>query len=386
MNKTTSRRLVSIAMALTTPFAIAYPALNADGYIDGESIRLDPATGDYVITYFDGYGPDADPNRFVTVVYDVPNKIRPEIRTSVTAAKGRDITYRYEVLNGKGARQDIYAFSFNTLVPWFEEHGARARAAAASALQTGDLAGVARAIESNTTYVEQVEAQRMRQSERWLPEFLLAKGGKAFAIRWQAHPNRQPRDNIRPNQRRGGFGLDVPYLPGLVKVGFAGDSKPLAFPGGFGGDSKIWKDIDDLMFGTKAPAPKAYSLGPRVLIPEPFSTKALAQAIAGDLPRWVETGQLSQPLAQRLTGLLLAAGDAAERNNTPGVTANATEVFRELFMRHAGMSHRNAGEDDPESARRRDHAELSYLAARAIVFNTFELVRRYFSARPMVSR
>lgn len=217
----------------------------------------------------------------------------------------------------------------------------------------------------------------MQQSDLWLPSVSFAKTNMAFRLSWQAHPNKPVLDDIKPGQSRKGFGVTLPYLPGLVKFSFKGDSAPFKFAGAAGGDSKIFKDLDKLMFGNTAPAPSVQSLGPKVLIPEPFNTKVLADNISNDLASWVEAGQLSEPLAQRLRQLLVAIGAASELNNTLGVAGNAQQMFFELFIRCKGMTVRDL-EDESDAARQRpDHAELSRLAARAIAFNTFELVKRY---------
>jgi hypothetical protein len=220
----------------------------------------------------------------------------------------------------------------------------------------------------------------MTQSDLWLPEFVFAKSNQAFRVRWQAHPNKPKFDDIKPGQHRKGFQLAVPYLPGYVKVNFSGDGKSFGFPGAAGGDSKIWKDLDKLMFGGTAPAPSVASLGPKILIPEPFNAKALATGISNDLASWVEAGQLSENLAQKLRLSFAAIGDAAERNNSGGVAGNAGTVFHDLFSRHEGMRYDKVEEDDDEHDKvnkHADHPELSRLAARAIAFNTFQLVKRY---------
>ena len=117
---------------------------------------------------------------------------------------------------------------------------------------------------------------------------------------------------------------------------------------------------------------------PKVLIPEPFSAKVLAENISNDLASWVEAGQLSESLAQRLRSSLAAMGVAAELNNPTGVAGNAQQVFFELFVRCKGMGVDDLEEESDAARQRPDHPELTRLAARAIAFNTFELTKRYF--------
>ncbi|MFM9879361.1 MAG: hypothetical protein ACKVOO_02995 [Burkholderiaceae bacterium] len=370
--------LILLAASLSAATVFAEPALNANGYIDGESIRFDAQSGNYIVTYYGDTGDPAKGDRLITQIYDTPNKIKPGVREQLRSTRGRDIYYRYEFSNDKSAKQDIYALGFTVRTPWWENASLVTNAAAASQASAGNLLGTAAMIESKLTYVDSVLAARMQQTDRWLPEVSFAKTNKAFRLSWQAHPNKPVLDDIKPGQSRKGFGLILPYLPGLVTVNFEGNSEPFKFQGAAGGDSKIWKDIDKLMSGSTAPAPSVQSLGPKVLIPEPFNAKVLADNISNDLASWVEAGQLSEPLAQRLRGSMAALGAAAELNNPVGVASNAERVFYELFTRFKGMRYEDVEEESDSARRRYDHAEISRLAARAIAFNTFEVTRRYF--------
>ncbi len=377
--------LLFLTGSFIASFAFADPPLNAQGYIDGESIRYDPQSGNYIVTY---YGDSPQGDRMITLIYDMPNKIKPAVRMYLRASSGRDIEYNYEFSNEKTAKQDIYAFSFTARAPWWESSSLVTHATATSQASAGNMPGTAQAIEARVTYTGTIESTRMKQPDKWLPEIAFAKTNKAFRIRWQAHPNKPPADDIKPGQTRKGFGLTMPYLPGLVKVAFSGDPAPFGFPGAAGGDSKIWKDLDKLMFGSTAPAPTVSSLGPKVLIPEPFNAKALSTGISSDLASWVEAGQLSEPLAQRLRTTFMVIGESAELNNPVGVSGNAERVFYELFSRHEGMRYGDVEEDrgDENGKPKPDHPELSRLAARAIAFNTFELIKRFFVGRLLTGK
>lgn len=359
------------------------PPQNTAGYIDGEGVTYDPTTGNYIVKYFGDSGKCDGPDRIITLVYDTPNKVKPSIKVKMRTGRERDIVYGYDVSNDKTAKQPIYAFSFTAHTGWFENSSLISNATASSHIAAGNLTSAAQAMEGKLTYVGSVEDTRMTQSDLWLPEFVFATNNQAFRVRWQAHPNKPKFDDIKPGQHRKGFQLAVPYLPGYVKVNFSGNSKSFAFPGSAPG-GKIMEDIDVVMFGGKAPAPSVGSLGPKILIPEPFNAKALATGISNDLASWVEAGQLSENLAQKLRLTFTAIGDAAERNNSGGVAGNAGTVFRDLFSRHHGMNHRHMEEDDEDHENLKKHAnhpELSRLAARAIAFNTFQLIKRYYSQK-----
>lgn len=377
MKKTYWTLLLSGTLAASSAFAD--PPLNAQGYIDGESIRFDPQSGDYIVTY---YGDSPQGDRMITLIYDTPNKIKPGVRAKLSSTKGRDIVYSYDISNGKAAKQDIYTFGFTTRAPWWENSSLVTHATATSQASAGNMSGTAKAIEARVSYTGTIESTRMKQSDKWLPEIAFAKSNQAFRFSWQAHPNKPVLDDIKPGQARRDFGLVLPYLPGLVTFEFEGNSKSFKFAGAAGGDSKIWKDLDKLMFGSTAPAATVQSLGPKVLIPEPFNAKALAAAISNDLASWVEAGQLSEPLAQRLRGTLAVIGSAAELNNRSGVTGNVDRIFSDLFSRQEGMRYENVEEDNDDGENRKSaNPELNRLAARAIAFNVFELKRRFLAGR-----
>jgi hypothetical protein len=352
--------------------SVAQINLNSSGYYDGEGITFDPQTDKYTVKYLDY---DGVTGNFVILQYEAPNKVKPALKMQVRSSFSRDIIYSFDVGNGRQAKQAIYAFSAHMLVPWFENTSLVTHSVASAHASAGNIGSATQAIEASLTYTGSIEDNRMKQPAKWLPEIKFSKTNKAYAMSWQAHPNKFPLDDIRPGQHRVGFGIVAPYLPGLVKFNFMGDSPALKFPGGAGGDSKIWKDIDQLLFRNKAPVQRIATLGPKVLIPEPYNNKLMALAIADDLASWVAAGQLSEPLAQRLRLTLAAIGESAERNNEAGVEGNIKQIFGEIFGRHKGMDHTEFDEDREE--KRADQPELSYLAARAIGFNAFELLKRY---------
>jgi hypothetical protein len=366
-------KLTTTAVLLTLCMSVnAQISLNADGYYPGEGITYDTLTEKYTIKYLREV---ETTGRMITLYYQPPNKIKPTMRMRLLSNRGRDLTYSFNVGNERAAKQAMYSFSMYTQTPWFEKASLITNSDATAHASTGNMGSATQALESRFDYTTTIEEKRMKQPVKWLPEVQFAKTNKAFAMSWQAHPNEFPLDDIQPGQRRVGFGIVAPYLPGLVEFGFQGATEPLKLPGSAGGDSKIWEDIRKLKRGVTDPVPQLDALGPKILIPEPFNTKLLAKAISDDLASWVTAGQLSESLAQRLRLTLAAAGDAAERNIEDGVEGHVKQIFIEIFGRHKGMDHKEFDEEREE--KRADQPELSYLAARAIGFNASELLKRY---------
>src|SRR5258708_39423880 len=77
----------------------------------GESIVLDPATGNYDVTYC-GIGPIGSKNACMLhrVVFEPATKIDPILKSYFALDGSGNTTYRFRVENGKRARQPLLTF------------------------------------------------------------------------------------------------------------------------------------------------------------------------------------------------------------------------------------------------------------------------------------
>ena len=98
--KTSSKLLAGIAAMALSLYVQAFP---------GGSIVLDPATGNYTITYRG----NPDSTELSQTVFVPSTKIVPAIRSSFRLGEKGAIVYRYTVSNGAVAKQGIVS-----VMPW----------------------------------------------------------------------------------------------------------------------------------------------------------------------------------------------------------------------------------------------------------------------------
>lgn len=101
--RTSSKLLAGIAAMALSLYAQAYP---------GEGIALDPATGDYTITYRG----DPDSTELSQTVFVPSTKIAPAIRSNFRQDERGMIVYRYTVSNGATAKQAIVGVRLDQIV------------------------------------------------------------------------------------------------------------------------------------------------------------------------------------------------------------------------------------------------------------------------------
>src|SRR5450759_2543005 len=79
--------------------------------LPGESIVLDPNTGDYTLTYFD-YPSAPKKARIRQAIFVPATKIDPIVKSAFNLREGGEIIYTYTVTNGIKSRQPLIAMLF----------------------------------------------------------------------------------------------------------------------------------------------------------------------------------------------------------------------------------------------------------------------------------
>lgn len=91
------------------PFLLAMLMWNAQAY-EGESIVLDPATGNYIITYM------GDEDKLMQTTFVPATKIMPSVRSAFRLDKDFVVTYRYSVSNASNSPNPIDGFMVDDVV------------------------------------------------------------------------------------------------------------------------------------------------------------------------------------------------------------------------------------------------------------------------------
>jgi hypothetical protein len=99
---------------LTSPFVgllLLLASMQAIGALPGESIVLDPNTGDYTITYWDY--PKSPKKRLQQAIFVPSTKIDPLVKSKFKLKDDGVIAYSYRVTNGLKSRQSLVVMLFD---------------------------------------------------------------------------------------------------------------------------------------------------------------------------------------------------------------------------------------------------------------------------------
>ena len=99
-------------MVLIATSFLSFPAYAANG----ESIILNPTTGDYLITYYGTGNPGDKKNKILRQVTFVPaTKIEPVVESTFKLREGGEIVYRYRITSGQKSKQPLIAMRFDPI-------------------------------------------------------------------------------------------------------------------------------------------------------------------------------------------------------------------------------------------------------------------------------
>jgi len=270
---------IGIVTMLASLIVQAYP---------GESIVLDPVTGNYTITYWDDvtYGDTAFEQPSLRHTTFVPaTKIIPAIRSKFRLNGANDVAYSYTVSNGASAKQAIVGLSL--------EQTARVKGERDFPAITATADEVEQAIFANMSALD--------SPENW--------GGNIYSARqtrivWR--PDDLETGGVKAGRAQAGFGFLSPALPGVSEARMEGIGAVFGYAGdGLAMDSAIRPELDRLTKNDFIARPAAV---PTIAVPTPFDPAVTLERIQTglacrflmrpSLPSWIATSRLrSAPTA-----------------------------------------------------------------------------------------
>ena len=270
----------------------------------GESIVLDPGSGNYIITYC---GSDS-PNSCVLMnsTYEPATKVDPRVRSRFTLTSTWSVNYAYAVRNGAKAKQPLVTLILDPVT------------SIASAMPIA-LRSTARADQLATMLANGQAA--LGSPSDWGGIELPSTLGSGIRVGWSA------RAGLVPGTRQLGFGYSSIDLPGLITARVTG--QPVISPGFVdeGPDGDIALQLETLQ--TKEYVPR-YAAVPSIIVSNPFNRAALLSSIEQQVRGWVSLGQLQASLFAQLDPYLQAAITAAAAGNATGSTSNTAAVRVQL--------------------------------------------------------
>jgi hypothetical protein len=312
----------------------------------GESIVLDPATGNYKLTYSDEMD---DGTKILSHATFVPaTKIAPTISSKLRLENGGTVTYSYLVTSGAQSRQVIDTVRF-TLA---------GKVAGSQVLPTD----MQTSTPEQAFAVLDANSRTLSTPSGWRGSVSIDVESSTSFVSWEA-------DNlsfgIQPNGRKNGFGFISQSLPDLGVAKFTGARK---FANGYGGegpapDSDIAKQIQALDENDFVPRNVAV---PTIAVPVPFDAAVLLDRIRTHVATWPSKQLLDPALATQLDRYLVSAADAYRRNQLKAGKEHI-ETLREMLKReHKDLDH---DDDENENGKRAEKNDDHRAAAQRILID-----------------
>jgi hypothetical protein len=348
-----------------TALAMALLMWNAQAY-EGEGIVLDPATGNYIITYM------GDEDRLMQTTFVPATKIMPSVRSAFRLDKDFTVTYRYSVSNASTAPNPIDTFMVDDVVnPIIGElpfpHEAMYRAdgeVSFKAYHDAEKANIASPPSWEAGFARGSGLKRIHWGEGWNPVTDTRIGKPILA-----------------GDTLSGFGFKSIDLPGVGESKLRGGLALFGYPDdGPDEDSPIFEQINKLRDNDHVVRSVAV---PTISLPAVFDAAVVVDRIREHVATWPSKQLADATVAAQLDAELLATA-SAYRANQPQVARDHIEILLDLIRREHKDIDRD---DDDEHDNKRGGKEsdrkvtsqpirLDRLAARVLDFDLKYVLKR----------
>lgn len=325
---------VGMIAILASLYAQAYP---------GESIVLDPATGDYSITYWD----DEEPAGLEQTTFVPATKIAPTIRSKFRMDGASDVTYSYIVSNGATAKQAIIAVSL--------EETARIKGERDFPARTATVEEVRQVLFANMS--------ALNSPENWSGNIYTVRGQSKIA--W--NPDDLKTGGVKAGRTQAGFGFSSLALPGISEARMEGIGAVFGYAGeGPAMDSAIRPELERLQQNDFIARPAAV---PTIPVPTPFDPAIVLERIQTHTHTWIGMQLLDPTFSSQLDRYLTAAADAYRLNDTHAGKEHIMALRKMLAKEHRNLDGDDGDDDSDKERKAATLPGIDRLAARVLDFD-----------------
>lgn len=325
-------------------FTIAMCAsLSAHPY-SGESIVLDPTTGDYTVTYWNGAS-------LMQIVFVPATKISPAVQSKYEVESSEKITYRYTISSGLQSKQRLNSIRIDPV----------------RQLIVGQNVPVN--FDSLTT---QEESAALKAPIGWGGRIASSLSGDGARVSWHPRFDMESK-GIKSGDTSHGFGFTCFALPGLGIIQLEGEHPVLAFPDeGFGSDSAI----ADQFYQLPDFVPRNAAV-PTIAVPNPFDPAVTLERIQAHIHTWVAM-QLLDPAFSAQLDRYFQAAISAYRLNQPKVGKQQIQAIRKLIKKEQPDADREEEDKDEkgDDVNKTKRVLIDKLAARILDFDLKYVTKR----------
>ena len=319
----------------------------------GESIILNPTTGNYDITYIDTIKNGV--KVLVHARYFPATKIDPSISSNFQLVDQVTIRFTYTVGSRPQSRQLLTAFRLNLT-------GKVAGSQDLPDLQTITQAQVYSVLEANKA--------ALATPAGWRSDISTYEDGAS--ISWNSINSTM---GIQARGQLKGFGFDSQALPGLGEAQFEGKRDAINGYAGEGPDpdSDIARQIQALDDNDYVPRNAAV---PAIAVPNPFDAAVLLDRIRSHVTTWPGKQLLDPAYAAQLDRYLAAAADAYRLNNSEAGKEQIETIRKMLEKEHKYLDHDDEDQDDTTEHKAATRLTIDRLAARVLDFDLRYVLKR----------
>lgn len=348
--------LLRVKLALwLTALTAAIPVIAA---LPGESIVLDPVTGDYTVTYFD-YPDSPDKAQLRRAVFVPATKIDPAIESSFRHRHDDMIDYAYRLSNGIKGRQALISFLFDPVSDVVSPVPLPKRE---KDVHLGDIADI-HAAGSNA----------LSSPIGWIGRSTTSRAG-GLRIGWTFGNLNGVTDGLPIGMTQAGFGFSSKDIPGIVLAQFRGNAPVTMFPAE-GPQGELANELASIRQINFVVRPAAV---PSIAVPTPFDAALLLSRIQTHVQTWGGMDLLDTSFAAQLDRYLAAAAEAY-RYQQPKAAKEHIETLRRMLKREHHDLERDERHDADGRHRRNDgrgSVLIDRLAARVLDFDLRYVLRR----------
>ena len=341
-----SRFIISLGSIVASLGAQAYP---------GESIALNPVTGNYIITY---WNPEMDPPGLETTTFVPATKIVPAISSRFTTNRTGNIVYRYSVTNGVQSKQVLVHI---ILDPVESVYGARDVSTMRIAT-TAEYAARILAVKANKA--------ALSTPVGWSGSVAFGAGDRTDSgvrVGWRASVEQST--GLKPGSTMGEFEFSSAALPGIIAAEMSGDSPVMMWSGeGPPEDSAITQQLSEIEAHDYVTRNAAV---PTIAVPVPFDAAVLLDRIRNHVATWPGKQLLDPTYATQLDRYLAAAVDAYRLNNSKAGEEQIETIRKMLAKEHYGIDR-----DDAAEHKIATRLTIDRLAARVLDFDLRYVLKR----------
>lgn len=321
--------------------------------LEGETIVFNPATGNYLITYW-----NSTDDTFRQVTFIPSTKINPTLDSKFKLEQDSNVHYRYALISERDSQQDIVSFILDPVN------------SVATSLPDIPLNAPPGKIMDDMDKV----ANYFNTPSPWEAFMYYSDGQMAFRMGWGT----KVANGLQPGSKAA-FGFKSRDLPGIIKAqmsSFALNNENVpsgetdADDGGFG------QQYHELLTKDYVTRPAAV---PTIAVPNPFNAPVLIGRIQTQMHTWVGMKLLDATFSFQLDRDLTAAANAYHFNQLKAGKEHIQTLRKMLKKEHEDADKGDEEEDGKHEGKSDDKNKrilVDRLAARVLDFDLKYVLKR----------